>query len=347
MCFIATSLPHLISSPHAPIAPWDAASVRPLFSSFLFIVYLLSLLAESFHLKLYINPDPFTTLYFKSFRQKDGYSSPISKKSPKESVTKCDTFLNLKRHSTMTMKRGTAVLRPILFILLGICLLDVASAATIKGHVYDLDLAEIHNAIIEIDTEPVQRLVSRDGMYSFDIPPGEYTLVATVRSDDISSLGARESVNVEGGGEYIFDLFLYENFEEEDELLAADDLTLQNNLFNDPRPTYIYYLIAFGVALVVAALLYLLLNPKRKQRSPEQKNAETKKTAAVSEHSPSKDKEAVLSIIKKNDGRITQRDLRKELPHSEAKVSLIIAELEGEGRIKKIKKGRGNILILQ
>jgi uncharacterized membrane protein len=34
------------------------------------------------------------------------------------------------------------------------------------------------------------------------------------------------------------------------------------------------------------------------------------------------------------------------LPYSEAKVSLIVSDLESRGIIKKIKKGRGNILII-
>ena len=54
----------------------------------------------------------------------------------------------------------------------------------------------------------------------------------------------------------------------------------------------------------------------------------------------------VLAILEKKGGRITQLDLRKLLPYSEAKVSLIISDLESRGLVKKIKKGRGNVLIL-
>lgn len=54
----------------------------------------------------------------------------------------------------------------------------------------------------------------------------------------------------------------------------------------------------------------------------------------------------VLTIMEKNGGRITQLELRKLLPYSEAKVSLIVSDLENRGIVKKIKKGRGNILIL-
>lgn len=54
----------------------------------------------------------------------------------------------------------------------------------------------------------------------------------------------------------------------------------------------------------------------------------------------------VLNIIKKNT-RITQKDLRNQIPLSEAKISLIISDLEDKGMIRKIKKGRGNILIFK
>ncbi len=54
----------------------------------------------------------------------------------------------------------------------------------------------------------------------------------------------------------------------------------------------------------------------------------------------------VLRIIEKGGGRITQLDLRKGLPYSEAKVSLMVTDLESRGIVKKIKKGRGNVIIL-
>ena len=59
-----------------------------------------------------------------------------------------------------------------------------------------------------------------------------------------------------------------------------------------------------------------------------------------------KDTDKILLILKKHGGRATQKDIRKEIPLSEAKISLMIAELEADGKIRKIKKGRGNILVL-
>ncbi|MHC1582167.1 MAG: helix-turn-helix transcriptional regulator [Candidatus Syntropharchaeia archaeon] len=58
------------------------------------------------------------------------------------------------------------------------------------------------------------------------------------------------------------------------------------------------------------------------------------------------DLKEVISIIQQNGGRITQKELRKKLSLSEAKISLMITDLENRGLVTKIKKGRGNVIIL-
>ena len=57
--------------------------------------------------------------------------------------------------------------------------------------------------------------------------------------------------------------------------------------------------------------------------------------------------EQIIKIIKREGSRTTQKEIRKQIPLSEAKISLMIAELEHKGIIEKIKKGRGNIIILK
>jgi uncharacterized membrane protein len=59
------------------------------------------------------------------------------------------------------------------------------------------------------------------------------------------------------------------------------------------------------------------------------------------------DLQEVMEIIKDQGGRVTQKDLRRKLKkYSEGKVSLMLTDLEGRELIKKFKKGRGNIVIL-
>lgn len=57
--------------------------------------------------------------------------------------------------------------------------------------------------------------------------------------------------------------------------------------------------------------------------------------------------ERVLAFIKSRDGKTTQKELRKSFTESEAKVSLLLKELEAQGKIKRIKEGRIKTIILQ
>jgi uncharacterized membrane protein len=68
--------------------------------------------------------------------------------------------------------------------------------------------------------------------------------------------------------------------------------------------------------------------------------------AALKKHSLSTDLREVLDIIRGHKGKITQKNLRSRLNYSEVKVSLMLSELEKRGLIKKLKKGRENIVIL-
>ena len=59
------------------------------------------------------------------------------------------------------------------------------------------------------------------------------------------------------------------------------------------------------------------------------------------------DLQEIVDFIKSKENRVTQKDIRKQFPQSEAKISLLIADLEKRGLVEKIKKGRGNIVILK
>ncbi len=55
----------------------------------------------------------------------------------------------------------------------------------------------------------------------------------------------------------------------------------------------------------------------------------------------------VIEFIESQGGSTTQKDIRKKFTSSEAKISLVITELAHKDRIEKIKKGRGNIIVLK
>ncbi len=231
-----------------------------------------------------------------------------------------------------------------LFIIILILFSFTASAATLKGSIYNTNLDLETNVLVEIDTTPTQKYLSKDGTYSFELSPGIYTL--TAKNDQYL---VQEEVRILTGGEYLLDVFLLPDVVEEDELWEETE----TNLEVDPEDSswkWWHYLIAF---LFVSFSVHRIIKARKKygplKLFRKKIKAESKKT--LEQHREELAQEPgylnqAVEIIKKHDGRISQKDLRKEMLYlSEAKVSLIITELEHKGKIEKIKKGRGNIII--
>jgi uncharacterized membrane protein len=232
-------------------------------------------------------------------------------------------------------------------ILLIIMLVVSVQAATLKGTIYNSDLDIETDVLISINTEPVQKFLSKDGIYSLQIPLGEYKLTA-IKGFTTTT----EEIIISKEGEYIFDLFMLGDFTDEDELWQESE----ENYFSEEeeqseKRTWAY--IMTGVIAII--LIGRFVIARRKYGSlykfRKKMKVEHKKTLQQHQEDIAQEPgylEKVLEIIKKHNGRISQKQLRKELLHiSEAKVSLILTELEHKNQIEKIKKGRGNVLILK
>ncbi len=221
---------------------------------------------------------------------------------------------------------------------------NVALAADIHGNIYDFSLNRIGNVIVEIDTAPKQFYVSKNGTYSFTVPVGFYEVKAQHYDGGLLVSSTSENITVRDGGDYILDLVLFPIINEE-ELLEGE--------IEASPVDYTNYFVVFVVIAVALSLFYIY--NKKKTTKKERKEDEVG-GAIVKEEVQEKAAEPdlydedilgkVLKIIEEEGGRITQKEIRKRVPLSEAKISLIIAELESNGSIRKIKKGRGNIIIL-
>ncbi|MBI2147814.1 winged helix-turn-helix transcriptional regulator [Candidatus Woesearchaeota archaeon] len=259
-----------------------------------------------------------------------------------------------------------------LLLIAAFLFIPLSEAATIKGSVYDLDLTIVKNVMVEISTSPHQRFLARDGMYAFEVPPGTYTITARYEDDgDKTGVTAyyrsRDVITVEADGTYLFDLFLHPDIEEDEEVLEDISLTVDNGLLEEEKTPIIMYGALIAVFLI-ALLVFLKLIWKKYGKGGKEKPSGTAEAstamdeqplgagqatagqnngaAPIKEQEPEPYGQQILDILQKNERRMTQKDIRKELPLSEAKVSLLITELEHAGKIKKIKKGRGNIVIL-
>lgn len=219
--------------------------------------------------------------------------------------------------------------------------------AYIHGSIYDwesFDLAK--NVIVDINSVPKQTFVSKEGIYSFEVAPGSYLIRAVLTEDGLVKLNAEENIQIVDDSSYIVDLVLFPPLEDDMSILdyLGMDTDLDIEAFSDLGDEEgVFDGLIFLIFFIVAALILIVYFYFRKFKvsgKPEEKIADTKVEKPIIDEKSLE----VLNIIKNAGGRMTQKDLRDRVSFSEAQVSLILTELESMGRIKKIKKGRGNII---
>lgn len=266
-----------------------------------------------------------------------------------------------------------------LLTILSLLLVEAAQAATIQGTIYDADLEIAAEVLVVINTTPMQKMLARDGTYAFTVSPGAYQLIAQKENIRISEYLRIEKEE----GLFTFDLFLLPDFLDEDELWQASD----EPLFAEEGTAWWRYAIAVAIIIFAfwriararkkygpLPTLWRWGKRKRAEKKAEQHEgksekkeehigkettgeAEAKKTAEKSAGETREAAEAtenfaplneILTILRKHDGRMTQKELRKEMMHlSEAKISLLLTELEHKGKLEKIKRGRGNVVVVR
>ncbi len=224
-----------------------------------------------------------------------------------------------------------------------ILLSSLVCAAQIQGQVYDLELNVLNNVKVEIDTVPKQILVVKDGSYAFDLDPGTYTITATFLPDDLK---ITEYVTIKDQGTYNLDLILFPNLDPETEILdEISEIDLTETFIEENVNTLgrlVTAIVLLGLVIAVVIIWF-----KFKKKTEEIKKDVKKQVAKVSKPAVPDDLKELVAFIKHEGGRTTQKEIRRQFPQSEAKISLMIAELEDKGIIKKIKKGRGNIIVFK
>ena len=226
---------------------------------------------------------------------------------------------------------------------------NLAEAAKIHGTVYDTSLKRINGAVVEIDTKPAQRFIAVNGEYSFNVPNGDYVIKAKYLTEDLIELETEEKTTVNSEGDFILDLFLLPNLEE----LNETEIEVESFDVENGKNTKFIILIIILSIIGILVLIYVLFPKKFRIKHLENRKEKIEKEEVKEEKTEQKlisedeDAKKIIDILRKEGGRINQKDLRKSFGMSEAKMSLLIAELEHKGRIEKIKKGRGNIIILK
>jgi len=221
--------------------------------------------------------------------------------------------------------------RALLLIIFVVLLSSSVYGAVVHGNTYDISLEKLDDTIIEVDSEPKQTIVAKNGAFSFNLNQGKYQLSARYYENGFLEASIVEEISIkEDEGDYLIDLILFPNFEQE-ELL--NESIIDFDLEEEKSRFWYYAGMIFGVIIVIVLLIVILTVIK-----PKQKNEETNEDEEL---------QKIIDFIRENDNRTTQKEIRKAFPSSEAKISLMISELEAKGVLQKIKKGRGNIIILK
>ncbi len=224
---------------------------------------------------------------------------------------------------------GKLLLRLLIISVILMMLISNGESAIIEGKIYSWELEPLSKVIVEINTTPLQRIISEDGTYSFEVPNGTYEIRAYYF--DEFELYCNETVRIEGNGIYKLDLILFPRLENITKYESISDIE-----FDIEYGGYMNYQVVGVIAICSASLISVYLFIRfRKARSEK---------AAVD--TLPDDLKAILDILKRSNGRITQKELRDILGWSEAKLSLALADLERRGFIEKVKKGRGNLVFL-
>ena len=205
-------------------------------------------------------------------------------------------------------------MKKLLFLLACLILISTFSqAATIEGGLYDLSLKNLKNVIVEINTFPKQRVIAVNGYYKFEsVPLGNYTILAYTKDKELT---AKEEITILQEGTYRVDLFLLPEIPTKEEKS--------------------YSWLAWIIGLMMVIILVAIFATRKKQK-PKHEKKELKE-----------DLQELVKLIKKLGSRTTQKELVKQTGLSEAKISLMLTELEDLGKIKRIKKGRTNVVVLK
>ncbi|WP_048085772.1 helix-turn-helix transcriptional regulator [Archaeoglobus veneficus] len=253
--------------------------------------------------------------------------------------------------------------------------LSPVEAATIHGVIYNWEnLEPLPKAVVIVNTTPEQRLVTKDGTYSFNLSPGNYVIKAFYYRDGKLELYAEENVTITDDGDYIHDIILFPPLEFSVEEPEVEFPAVETSDHSSMDMVIAGIAAAAGTAGVVAAIWLLKRSRRRKEIEIETAGgqgeavleevvrlgeADAEMTGIeravdevkgvkteIKEELPD-DLVEVIEVLRKEGGRLTQKELRKRLGYSEAKMSLIVADLERRGIIEKVKKGRGNIIFLR
>lgn len=236
-------------------------------------------------------------------------------------------------------------------ILAFLALFACVSAVMVGGDAYSVDdLFPRPGVVLKFEGPTTYQAVLEEGNYSVELPPGEYTVTAYYYEESKLKYYFQEKMKVEGE-EINYDIMLFppNEFEQVVEFIGEADTGEEILEIPEPEPAEQKEAAGIGlewillpIALLVVAAYLLIFRKKGASKAPE----EVKKVELPPKELDAEEKK-LLEILKSSEGMSTQKELRDIFKCTETKMSLLVSSLEARGLVKRIKRGRENIVKLK
>ncbi len=210
-------------------------------------------------------------------------------------------------------------------------LFAVLHAAMLSGSIYSVDSFDaVQGVAVKAEGASTYQVFSSDGTYAMEIAPGEYNISAYYYENGTLKGYAKNGITVGAAGAS-YDIVLFSP----DEFEGIEGFGLVDVEEEIPERRVDWSAWIVGLALLVAVAAYFFLFRKGEAERPRARKREL-----------DEEEKKVLEILENSEGMRNQKELREIMKCTEAKMSLLISGLEAQGYVKRIKKGRENIVKL-
>jgi len=151
-----------------------------------------------------------------------------------ERITKSNSSLDLL--IKMNLRLAIACIAAIVFALVAPAI--AGNTATVHGEVYGWDTFEpLENAVVEVNSTPLQFMVAKYGLYSFELTPGDYYITAKYYQNNTLTHSATGTIKIKGDGNYVLDLLLLPVYSEELMTGSGLDVFSKNSTSIERKPS--------------------------------------------------------------------------------------------------------------
>ena len=191
-------------------------------------------------------------------------------------------------------------------VLLLLLVASITHASFVYGDIYENNLEKLNKTVIRVEGGFSYQLVTDKANYSIFLPEGDYMISASATDSSGNALRTEEKISV-GPEDQRVDLVL--------------------------KPVMDIGQIGLLSAFLLIVMVFLWSNRHWDMKPKPQPKLELDGDAI-----------SVLKVLDSFEGRATQKELKEALRFSDAKLSLILTELEQLGKVKKFRRGRANII---